>query len=70
MVNIDVETSDEELVTRCKAELPHNTQSYERLIQRHMNHVYRPVYRIIDNQEDAEEITQDVFLKVYNHVKK
>ena len=65
----DVDSSDEVLITRCKAELPHNTESYERLIQRHMNHVYRTVYRIITNQEDAEEITQDVFLKVYNHVK-
>jgi RNA polymerase sigma-70 factor, ECF subfamily len=66
----EVETSDEELVARCKVELPHNSQSYERLIQRHMNHVYRTVYRIIGNQEDAEEVAQDVFLKVHNHIKK
>lgn len=57
----DGEPSDEVLVTRCKAELPHNTQSYERLVQRHMHRVYRTVYRVITNQEDAEEITQDIF---------
>jgi RNA polymerase sigma-70 factor, ECF subfamily len=66
----DPEPSDEVLVTRCKVELPHNTQSYERLVQRHMNHVYHTVYRVVANPEDAEEITQDVFLKVYNHMKK
>jgi RNA polymerase sigma-70 factor, ECF subfamily len=66
----DAEPSDEVLVTRCKAELPHTTQSYERLVQRHMKHVYHTVYQIVANSEDAEEISQDVFLKVYNHVRK
>jgi RNA polymerase sigma-70 factor, ECF subfamily len=70
MVYPDLEPSDEILVTRCKIELPHNTQSYERLVQRHMQHVYRTVYRVVAHQEDAEDITQDVFLKVYNNVKK
>lgn len=70
MAYLDPEPSDDVLVARCKIELPHNTQSYERLVQRHMQHVYHTVYRLVSHQEDAEEITQDVFLKVYNHVKK
>jgi RNA polymerase sigma-70 factor (ECF subfamily) len=70
MTHPDAEPTDEVLVTRCKAELPHNTQSYERLVQRHMKHVYHTVYQVVANPEDAEEITQDVFLKVYNHMKK
>jgi len=35
-----------------------------------MNRVYSIVYRIVFNQEDAEDITQEIFLKVYNNVKK
>jgi RNA polymerase sigma-70 factor, ECF subfamily len=70
MAYTDPEPSDDVLVTRCKAELPRNTRSYEQLVQRHMNRVYHIVYRVVANQEDAEDITQDVFFKVYNHVKK
>ncbi len=62
--------SDEELVMRCKAELPTNTRSYELLVQRHMNRVYSIVYRVVYNREEAEDITQDVFVKVYNGIKK
>src|SRR5579859_4361170 len=62
--------SDEELVMRCKAELPTNTRSYEILVQRHMNRVYSIVYRVVYNREEAEDITQDVFVKVYNGIKK
>jgi RNA polymerase sigma-70 factor (ECF subfamily) len=62
--------SDEELVARCKVELPGDTRSYELLVQRHMNRVYGLVLRIINNKEEAEDITQEVFLKVYNNLKK
>lgn len=62
--------TDEELVRRCKMELPGNTQSYELLMQRYMNRVYGLVYRVVLNKEEAEDITQEVFMKVYNHIKK
>src|SRR5579872_6987374 len=62
--------SDEELVMRCKAELPTNTRSYELLVQRHMNRVYSIVYRVVQNKEEAEDISQEVFVKVYNGIKK
>src|SRR5579872_4688575 len=62
--------SDEELVMRCKAELPTNTRSYELLVQRHMNRVYSIVYRVVYSKEEAEDITQEVFVKVYNGIKK
>jgi RNA polymerase sigma-70 factor (ECF subfamily) len=67
----DIETlTDEELVERCKRELPHDTRSYEILVQRHMNRVYSVVYRIICNKEEAEDITQEVFVKVFHGLKK
>lgn len=62
--------SDEELVTRCKAELPGNTRSYEMLVQRYMNRVYSIVYRIVCDREEAEDLSQEVFIKVYNGLKK
>ncbi len=62
--------TDEELVTRCKSELPHNTRSYEQLVQRHMNRVYTIVYRVVNHREEAEDITQDVFVKVFHSLRK
>lgn len=62
--------SDEELVIRCKRELPHNTSSYELLVQHHMHRVYSIVYRIVCSKEEAEDITQEVFVKVYHGLKK
>ena len=62
--------TDEELVTRCKSELPHNTRSYEQLVQRHMNRVYTIVYRVVNHREEAEDITQEVFVKVFHGLKR
>jgi RNA polymerase sigma-70 factor, ECF subfamily len=62
--------SDEELVARCKKELPGTTHSYEELVQRHMNRVYSIVYRAVSHKEEAEDITQEVFVKVYHGLKK
>lgn len=62
--------TDEELVARCKKELPGDTRSYELLVQRHMNRVYSVVYRIVCSKEEAEDITQEVFVKVFNGIKK
>ena len=62
--------SDEELVARCKKELPGNTRSYEELVRRHMNRVYRIVYRVVSHKQEAEDITQEVFVKVYHGLKK
>jgi RNA polymerase sigma-70 factor (ECF subfamily) len=57
--------SDEELVARCQAELPGTTRSFEVLVQRYKNRVYRLVYHVVANKEEAEDISQDIFLKVY-----
>lgn len=62
--------TDEELVARCKKELPGDTRSYELLTQRHMNRVYSVVYRIVCSKEEAEDITQEVFVKVFHGIKK
>lgn len=61
--------SDEELVGRCQTELPATTHSYEVLVRRHMDRVYSLAYRVVGNKEEAEDIAQDVFLKVYHGLK-
>ena len=66
MTQGDTELSDEALIARCQKELPLNTRSYELLVQRHMDHVYTMVHRMIPNREDAEDVTQDIFIKVYH----
>lgn len=62
--------TDEELVARCKVELPENTRSYEILVQRYLSRVYSITYRVVSNKEEAEDITQEVFIKVYHGLKK
>src|SRR5436305_9035668 len=61
---------DEELVARCKKELPGNTNSYEELVRRHKHRVYSVAYRVVSHKEEAEDITQEVFVKVYHGLKK
>ena len=34
-----------------------------------MNRIYAIVYRVVSNQEEAEDVTQEIFLKIYHHVK-
>ncbi len=62
--------TDEELVARCRRELPSNTWSYEELVQRHMHRVYSIVFRVVQNREEAEDIAQEVFVKVFHNIKK
>lgn len=57
--------ADEELVGRCKKEFPFASQSFEALVQRHWKRIYSVVYKFVNNREDAEDITQDVFIKIY-----
>ena len=62
--------TDEELVQRCQVELPHTTRSYEELVTRHTQRVYSLVYRVVGDREEAEDISQEVFLKVYHGLPK
>ena len=42
-----------------------DTESFAPLLERYSKQVFTLIVRIIDNREDAEELTQDVFLKAY-----
>jgi RNA polymerase sigma-70 factor (ECF subfamily) len=42
-----------------------DTKSFAHLVERHKDLVFTLVVRITGNREDAEEVSQDVFLKAY-----
>ncbi|WP_321326128.1 RNA polymerase sigma factor [Thiomicrorhabdus sp.] len=63
------ELTDIEIVEQAKAELPHVTVAFEELIIRHENKVYAICLRYFGHQEQAEEISQEVFLKVFQQLK-
>ncbi|MBK1833126.1 RNA polymerase sigma factor [Roseibacillus ishigakijimensis] len=60
--------SDEELVARCKSELPAELGSYEELIRRHEGLVFNYCVKLIGNRYDAEEVCQDAFLRVFQKI--
>lgn len=40
------------------------------LLDRHLNRLLNVAYRLLGNRDDAEEVVQDVFLKVWTHAAK
>lgn len=54
--------SDEELVSQAAH---NNREALETLVARHLKRVYGFAYTFVRNRADAEDITQDVFVKVW-----
>jgi RNA polymerase sigma-70 factor (ECF subfamily) len=59
--------SDKQLIS---AYLRGEEKSLEVLIGRYLKPIYSFTYRYIGNSQDAEDITQDTFIKVWRHLKK
>jgi RNA polymerase sigma factor (sigma-70 family) len=55
-------TPDSEIIQRV---LQGDHQSYAEIVRRYQNFVFSITLRYTDNREDAEEISQDVFVKAY-----
>lgn len=60
--------SDMELVALCKKELPETTRSYEILARRYMQRIYSVVYRIVKDEQEAEDVVQEVFFRLYRGI--
>ncbi len=58
--------SDQNLVDRARSG---DARAFERLVTRHYESVYRVAYRWCGIREDAEDITQDVFVKVAGKIR-
>mgnify|MGYP000122645530 FL=1 len=44
------------------------TSLYEYFLDKYSQQVFILIIRIVENQEDAEELTQDTFLKAFLHL--
>ena len=56
------EVSDSELVRRC---MRGDDDAYRLLVQRHERPVYHIIWRMVANTEDARDLTQETFVKVF-----
>lgn len=58
--------TDEALVARCRSELPYQTGAFEKLMQRYQENVFRKVFSMLKNREEALDLTQEIFIKVFH----
>ncbi len=59
------ERTDSELVEALKAG---SEEAFTEIVSRHSAKVYQIAYGLLGNREDAEEVTQDTFCKVYKNI--
>lgn len=60
-------TSDEQLISDF---LKGDYASLEILINRYLKSVYNFIFHLINNQQQAEDLTQETFIKVWKNLKK
>src|SRR5262245_5833290 len=58
--------TDAELVQAC---LAGRREAFDAIVERHQRHVYQLCYRFAGNHEDANDLTQDVFIRAYRGLK-
>lgn len=57
--------NDRQLIEKILAS---DDRAFEVLVEKHKKMVFTTIFRIVKNKSDAEDLFQDVFLKVYNSV--
>lgn len=62
--------TDDELVATAQAKAGQDDRTFRVLMERHQNTVWRVCYNFLHNAEDAEDLTQEVFLKAYRNLVK
>ncbi len=62
------ELADDTLVDLCRDQLPYRTEAYEALVARYQRLVLGVCRRYLGSTPDAEEVCQDVFVRVYRFV--
>lgn len=45
-------------------------EAYRVLIERHKDYIYTLIYRMIEHRETAEDLTQEVFVKLYRSLER
>lgn len=61
---------DIELVKKAQQELPYRDTAYSALMKRHEQVLYRVCYRLLGNADDAQDVSQEVMLKVFAYLPK
>ena len=61
------EPTDQQLVTRCRAG---HMDAFATLIERHQHRLFNAILRMVANYDDAQEITQDAFVRALQGLKK
>lgn len=56
---------DDELVVLCQTQGSQDDRPIQELLHRYQNMVWRVCYSFMRNPQDAEDLTQEVFLRVY-----
>ncbi|MGA9295327.1 MAG: sigma-70 family RNA polymerase sigma factor [Ignavibacteriaceae bacterium] len=62
-----MENEDNNLVNRC---LNGDVEAYSALVEKYQKIIFRLAHKILKNYDDAEEITQTVFVKAYENLNK
>lgn len=60
-----IEAEDNRLVNRC---LQGDEKAFESIVDKYQNQIFNNVYRMIHHFDDAEEVTQRVFVKVFENL--
>lgn len=63
-------SEDLALVARCKQELPHQHQAFEQLVGAYKDMVYTLCYRMTGNATDAEDLLQEILMKLFLNLQK
>lgn len=59
--------SDIEIVNRC---LAGDVNAFEVLIERYKKAIYNTAFRMMGNREEAEDVSQEAFIRIYNSLSK
>ncbi|MEZ5476129.1 MAG: sigma-70 family RNA polymerase sigma factor [Thiolinea sp.] len=66
-MNVTLQQMDENLlIERCKTELPYTMDGYAELVRRYEHYVFNLCRRYLGSAEDAEDTTQEVFMRVFH----
>jgi len=58
-----------ELARWCQRTLPQDQRAFEQLVRQYSGHVFALTYRLIGHPQDAEDLAQEVFVKVHRTIK-
>ena len=68
--NVDPESRTLQLVRRIQEEAPYGTTAFRELVEQYTGTVFRRAFRLVGSIEDAEEVVQDVFLRMFRSIKR